>query len=250
MQATSIDEVIQFLDQIIETSIREKSRDGYFAALYKKVTEDVKLKIHEGYFENGPRMERLDVVFANRYLAAYTAYRANNTTTQSWKLAFDQDENNKLIVLQHLFLGMNAHINLDLGIAAAEVCPGEEIFGLEEDFMKINEVLSSLVNGVVNDLTQIWPFMRIINALAGKLDDRLADFSMEIARDGAWETALKAAPLHTKVELENFIHYKDGKVYNFGYHLAHPGKIISFVVWLIRIGERGSIPDKIKILED
>jgi len=42
------------------------------------------------------------------------------TPTESWVKAFDATEFWWLIVLQHLLMDMNAHINLDLGIAAAE----------------------------------------------------------------------------------------------------------------------------------
>jgi hypothetical protein len=36
----------------------------------------VKRGIAEGFFDDGPRMETLGVVFANRYLAAYEAWQA------------------------------------------------------------------------------------------------------------------------------------------------------------------------------
>jgi len=65
--ARTIDEVIDQLDDIIALSIREQNRLGYFAALYRKVTAKVKEGIAEGRFDNGPRMERFDVTFANRY---------------------------------------------------------------------------------------------------------------------------------------------------------------------------------------
>ena len=42
--ARTIDEVILQLDDIIARSIREQSRLGYFAALYRKVT----IKVKEG----------------------------------------------------------------------------------------------------------------------------------------------------------------------------------------------------------
>lgn len=67
-QAATIDEVIQLLQEIIQQSITEKSTKGYFAVLYLKVTQKVKEGIQNGTFENGPRMEKLDVIFANRYI--------------------------------------------------------------------------------------------------------------------------------------------------------------------------------------
>lgn len=65
MMAHTVDEVIEQLTDIIDRSRREKSRLGYFAALYRKVTVQVKKGIASGRFENGPRMERLDVTFSD-----------------------------------------------------------------------------------------------------------------------------------------------------------------------------------------
>lgn len=116
LKASTIDEVIASLDRIIEWSKRTKSRCGYFAALYRKVTCNVRDGIASGYFDDGERMERLDVIFANRYLEAFEAYHSGQSTTQSWILAFDTTQRWSPIVLQHLMVGMNAHINLDLGL--------------------------------------------------------------------------------------------------------------------------------------
>jgi hypothetical protein len=67
MAATTIDEVINQLEKIIKESIDTRSRIGFFAALYHKVTVRVKEGILKNEFEDGARMEQLDVVFANRY---------------------------------------------------------------------------------------------------------------------------------------------------------------------------------------
>ena len=57
----NIDEIIGRLTEIIETSIKTKSRQGYFAALYRKVTIKVREGIEQNYFDDGERMERFDV---------------------------------------------------------------------------------------------------------------------------------------------------------------------------------------------
>ena len=69
------------------------------------------------------------MVFANRYLAAYDAHRTGRTATRACAHSFVVAQQWWPIVLQHLLLGMNAHINLDLGIAAARVAPGERLAG-------------------------------------------------------------------------------------------------------------------------
>jgi hypothetical protein len=76
--AKNIDEVIARLTDIIDISRQEPGRMGYFAALYRKVTIKVKQGVLNGRFEDGARMERLDVNFANRYLEAYERRRRDH----------------------------------------------------------------------------------------------------------------------------------------------------------------------------
>jgi hypothetical protein len=142
--ARNIDEVIARLTDIIDISRQKSSRLGYFAALYRKVTISVKQGILNGRFENGARMGALDVNFANRYLEAYELHRKGETPTASWQVSFEASERRRPLILQHLLLGINAHINLDLGIAAAETSPGAQLPSLKHDFDMINKLLADL----------------------------------------------------------------------------------------------------------
>src|SRR5512146_355430 len=145
MPAETIDDVIHALDGIIDWAWDHKSRAGYFAALYRRVTRSVKEGIANGRFQNGPRMEKLDVSFANRYLQAHEQFRAGRRPTSSWQVAFHGASHWYPIVVQQLLVGINAHINLDLGIAAAQTAPGDQLPGLQTDFNQINAVLADLV---------------------------------------------------------------------------------------------------------
>ncbi len=245
----NIDQVIEELDNIIATSIEDRSTMGYFAALYRKVTLKVKEGIEANNFEDGTRMEQLDVVFAQRYITAFHAYKKGDPVTASWKIAFDSAKNNRLIVLQHLLLGMNAHINLDLGIAAANTMKGKPIEGLHADFLRINEILSDLVHEVQEDLSKIWPLLKILVRLFGKLDEFVTDFSMKMARDGAWKFAMELANCNQKEEAE-FIKNRDEKINLKTDLILKQGFFISLMLGIIRWGERGSIRAKIQELRD
>ena len=247
-QTETIDQVIDQLADIIDWSRKTKSRLGYFAALYRKVTIKVKEGIAENFFDDGERMERLDIIFANRYLAAIEAYRNNTQPTNCWSYSFQVAKQRWPIVLQHLLLGMNAHINLDLGIAAARTVPSTELPGLQGDFNKINEILAGLVGDVQNDLAQIWPILKFMNRYLGNTQTAIINFSMEKARDNAWSVAELLAPLAEsaqKVEIAKI----DAEVAAFASVIRHPGIVGSAVSGLIRLGERGSVPKKIDILE-
>lgn len=97
--ARTIDEVLDRLDSIIQSSIENGSRMGYFAAMYRMVTAQVKEGILNGRFEDGPRMERLDVRFANRFLDAYDAYSRKDKCSLCWRIAFDAAERKEPLVL-------------------------------------------------------------------------------------------------------------------------------------------------------
>ena len=247
MPAKTIDEVIQQLDDIIDRAYRQKSRLGYFAALYRKVTLKVKEEIDGGFFEDGERMERLDVIFANRYLDAFEQYQSNEEPTRSWQLTFETLKHWWPIVLQHLLLGMNAHINLDLGIAAAKTSPGDAIIDLKEDFKKINEILASLVDEVERKLARIWPILKLLDRIGGRTDEALINFSIERARDHAWKVAQDLAPLE-QIDQMSKIANLDNEIVMLGRTIRHPGLIAGTTTKVIRLGERGTIPQIIDIL--
>ena len=247
MPAQTIDEVIAELDDIIAWSKANESRLGYFPALYRKVTIKIKEGIADGFFDDGPRMERLDVIFANRYLAALEAYRAGNSPSQCPLFAFVTAGEYWPIVLQHLLLGMNAHINLDLGIAAARAVEPSELEDLHPDFNKINGVLASLVGEVQNELAQIWPLARVFDRFLGSVDEKLINFSMEAARDLAWAAAKELSPL-SPGEQEQRIMRMDGQVTALAGAIRSPGITLGIATKFIRLGEPRSVARTIEIL--
>src|SRR5258707_814014 len=120
MAAQTIDQVLQALDGIILRAWESRSRMGYFAALYRRVTQAVKDGIAQGRFQNGPLMETLDVMFASRYLDAVNQFQKGEQTTASWQVAFKAASDSAPLVLQQLLAGKNAHIHLHLGVALGQ----------------------------------------------------------------------------------------------------------------------------------
>jgi hypothetical protein len=145
-------------------------------------------------------------------------------------------------------MGMNAHINLDLGIAAAEISEANNPEELKSDFNKINEILSSLVHEVEDNLSVVWPALKYILKLTGKVDDYLVDFSMKLARDGAWKFALSIAD-RRDAELQRLIEERDKKVSGIVNVILNPGLLALMVLKIIRITERGSVKEKLQKLK-
>lgn len=194
LPAKNMDEVLQELDDIIAKCVAENSHLGIFAYVYRRTTAQIKQAIVEKQFEDNARMEILDVAFANLYLEAYHLFEANQKPTASWEAAFSA-RNGKITIIQHLLLGMNAHINMDLGKAAASIAPGDKISGLKNDFMKVNQILSSLVNEMQDRIAKVSRLMFLLDLAGKNTDELIVNFSMAKAREQAWNLATVLAYL-------------------------------------------------------
>jgi hypothetical protein len=240
---TDIDGVIERLSAIIRDCIARQDRLGYFAALYNRVTAAVKEGIAKGQFDDGPRMERLDVAFANRYITAYETYRSGELPTLSWLKAFQAAQASGHIVLQHLLVGMNAHINLDLGVAAARTCAGSELPGLRGDFDRINDVLAALTPVVEQQLDECSPGFDTLTRFAPKLELKMVGFSMDKAREAAWAFATELAPLRHLPQVARMAQ-RDVAVSLIGDAVLNDG----LVVRLIRATEKDDVARTIDVL--
>lgn len=244
----TIDEVIFQLGQIITWCETNNSPAGYFAVLYHKVTCRVKECISNKDFEDGIRMEKLDVVFAIRYLSAFYLWLDGKPTSASWKVAFDSVADQSALVIQHLLLGMNAHINLDLGVATGVIMKGEMLERIHNDFNTINSILASMIDDVEDCLTKVNPLMRLLNLRVYKYDEMLVNFSISTARDGAWSFA-EDLSVKKGSDYENFVRARDERIQQLGVVIAKPhGFLLKLIVKLIRFFEKKNVTGVIKSL--
>ena len=242
--ARSIDDVLTRLDAIIDDAHRGRSRVGYFAALYRGVTANVQRGIAAGRFDDGARMERLDVIFANRYLDAFDAYRAGRPLSRCWRVAFDEAPRWPPLVLQHLLLGMNAHISLDLGVAAAETAPGAALPALERDFAEINRLLGEMIDDVQARITRISPWMGVLDRVGHRSDERVCGFCLQASRTFAWEAASRLAPLGGPArgrEIERL----DGLATALSVPIRAPGPAARAALLAVRVREAADVRDVI-----
>jgi Family of unknown function (DUF5995) len=245
-QVETISDVLDALDGIVADAVDEASRVGYFAAIYRKMTAKIAEGIATGFFDDGERMERLDVVFADRYLQAYYAFRAGGSTTRSWARAFEATTSTRPLILQHLLVGINAHINLDLGIAAAEIAPGDALPDLRRDFDRDNEIIASLMGEVARDLAVVSPWLGLLDRLGGRHDDEIIRFSIESARSAAWRFAVELAPL-AREDWGGPIGARDTSAARLGGVVLNPGWL-TLGLLLIRARESTDVRRNIEVL--
>lgn len=162
-----------------------------FNSLYLQVTEGVNdaLKGQQDFFAVPDAMHRLDVIFGQLYLDAIADLADGTRVPHCWNALFSVRDHQGIASLQFVLGGMNAHIDHDL--ACALVSQWEEAgerpardSPAHRDFTKVNQILRTrldaekalLVTGVIKD----------IDKETGPIDDRLAMFGIEAARENAW----------------------------------------------------------------
>lgn len=234
----SIDDAIAAMDGEVDRCLECGDASGYFTIVYRAVTQRVRDGIVAGEFGDGERMERFDVVFAQRFLDARTAWNAESSDLpQAWRLAFETAQHGRCLVAQHLLLGINAHINLDLGVAAAAAAPPGEVEALRDDFETINDVLAELVDQMQASIAAVSPWTRWVDLAGLRFDEALVTFSLRRARADAWRfaTELSTASAAERPGLEA---RRDAEVAALGARIARPGRPVRWLVGAARRRER------------
>jgi hypothetical protein len=235
--AATVGETIAALESIVDRCAANGDRIGYFAAMYLAVTHTVSERAAAGRFADAVTMERFVSRFAGRYLDALTAWEAGRPCTQSWVLAFEATRQWRPVILQHLLLGMNAHINLDLGVTASELADGRAIEAVRADFDAVNDVLADLVDGCEGVVGDVSPWIGLADRIGGRHDEALIRFSLVAARREAWSVAERLCVLQGD-ERVRAIAEVDAAAAKVGHAVAHPGVGASALLLAVRARER------------
>lgn len=234
-----IERVAAAMRAIVATSTRRNSATGYFAAMYLGVTSEVQRGLADDMFTTPDRLVQLTCVFAQRYIDAWQLRETGGQPSGSWDLAFRACGDWRPTVLQHLLLGMNAHINLDLGIATAQVAAGTAISELRPDFDQINNVLAGLIDKIQSELSRVSPLYRFVGDVSGSIDSTVIRFSISRARADAWKQATFLASAEPDSAAKR-IADQDRHVASLGAMIVRPGVVPSTGLLGLRITEMRS----------
>src|SRR6266571_5114973 len=119
-----IDALIERMRALLEPLRAAGDPRQYFHAVYLRTTIAVAEAIRGGGFIDPDWAARWDVTFASLYLDALEADMSGGQPTRPWQIAFGAPCD--LPALNHVLLGMNAHINFDLAQALVMVITDEE----------------------------------------------------------------------------------------------------------------------------
>ncbi len=157
---------------------------GYFPALYSRVTARIGASIEEGTFADGPGIDRFATRFASHYSAAADDHLSG---PRCWQACWNVTGDRRLLIVQHLLLGINAHVNYDLPRAVVEAADERgDLMSIRRDFDAVNDVLGATYDDVIKDLDRV---SRWVNGAARIGGGRAFNFSLRLARARAWQAA-------------------------------------------------------------
>jgi hypothetical protein len=193
-QGTTVKDVLARL-KAIEEELPRSDGVKWFNRLYLEMTQEVE-ELPPQHQDAPPFLEKLDVVFANRYFAAYDAAGGGPLPTgypfHAWKPLFEDRHKHGIAPVQFALAGMNAHINHDLSVSVCETC---EELGQEprddgpeyKDYNSVNSMISAvekrmkkwMMTGLLKELDRVFK----------PVDDIVAVWDVDAARAAAWTRA-------------------------------------------------------------
>jgi len=174
-------------------------RRSVFLTVYTKMTETVEAELDGDFFEDPEWVGTLLVTFANHYRRAVVGYERGRRkgvpppwqVPPPWEVGFDAITGGRTIVIQDALLGINAHINYDLAYTLEAVGIDPDRPTRFADYVRINEILARLVDGVQVALGSVYnaDLVGDLDALFGSVDEWLAGYGLAEGRDFAWDNA-------------------------------------------------------------
>jgi hypothetical protein len=181
------------------------ARDGLacFNRMYLAVTKAVDQQLRQGMFGDAAFVSHLDIVFANLYFAAVDSLSGpGSAQPAAWQPLLTLRATPGIEPIQFALAGMNAHINHDLPVAVVATCtdlgtaPGDGSH--RGDYQKVDVLLDAAQQSIRESFES--PGIRAVDRHVAAVADVVGNWSMNAARDVAWDTALALWDIRDRAE--------------------------------------------------
>jgi uncharacterized protein DUF5995 len=201
---------------------------GYFPAIYARETYEV----GGGAANLGPtvrgQLDELVETFAHRYTGAW---RNEIPRASCWEASWVVGTRDDLLIVQHILLGINAHINFDLPQAVVQVGKaGGSLERLRETFDSVEESFGRTYASSVKDLDRVSRWTSEADLAGGR---HLFNFSLRRARQQAWTAAENLYPLGQDA-YDEYVQELDRLVSVLAYLITKPPLPVAVLAWFAR----------------
>ena len=197
--------VLQRMTTLIDQWEAAHDRRAIFLGCYRLMTNNMLDAIDAGRFHDNAWVNRLLHRFADYYLAALDRFDQDEPNTPPvWKLAFDATRDENVMTVQHLLLGVNAHINFDLVFSLYDLLETEWAAATPEqreqrhaDHEMVNRIIGETTDAVQDQVVERFsPWVEIFDKMLGPVDEWLTSHLISQWREDVWDNALRYLELN------------------------------------------------------
>ena len=208
------DPIILRMQERIDAWERNNDRRAIFLTCYKMMTENMFAAVDAEEFNDGVWVRNLLHRFAEYYFAGLNAYEQNSPDTPAaWRVAHDEAKNDKVMTLQHLFLGINAHINYDLALTLVDVLENDwpqlpQPLRREryQDHCHVNDIIAATIDAVQDGVVERFtPSLDIVDKVFGRADEWALSRIVSRWREEVWVNAESLLNLSPALERKHAV---------------------------------------------
>ena len=202
---------------------------------YLMMTRNILAATEQGEFNDPGWVVYLARRFAAYYFSALDAYDSPTLAAPVpavWKIAHDTAKNAKLLALQKLLLGVNAHINYDLVFSLEDMLLPEwgwlsetQRAGRYADHCHVNQVIGRTVDAVQDQILE--PEMaglNLVDIMFGRLDEAVIAGLLSRWRENVWQNTVNLLETKQVDERKRLIQHVES-------HALHQAKLITLENW-------------------
>ncbi len=232
---TPKDDVIERMQAQIDTWEAQGDRRAIFLTCYTMMTRNMLAAVERGEFADPVWVGRLLDHFAEYYFVALEGYEARAAIPGPWRLAFEAAGEPGWNVIQHLLLGVNAHINYDLVLATCDLLdpewaamPESQRASRYQDYCLVNTIIAQTIDAVQDQVLERYsPGLDWIDRGLGRLDEWMIARLVSSWREEVWkhtlrrvETPLAAGREALRLEVEGAANQTARQIAHWGGFLA------------------------------
>lgn len=214
-----------------QADVWEKNGDQryIFQRCYGMMSSNMAAAIENGRFTDARWVNELMLRFADYYFDALDLYEKDRALSPPvWRQAHDAAREKHLHILQHLLLGINAHINYDLPLVLYErLCTEWPMLAEEgrrvrhDDHETVNRIIAETIDSVQDTVIEPRaPFMAVVDRLMGRMDEWLLSQLIAGWRADVWRVALDLLAAGSPGQRETIRQAQEKKVLERGYELT------------------------------
>jgi hypothetical protein len=189
---------------------RGKDNRGLFVIAYAEMTTRIKYALLDrpSPFNEPAWVTEYLLAFANLYREALHGFVTGAIIPAAWRIAFERAADDRgVISLQHLLLGINAHIGHDLPLSLQQVGlgQGETQQRRYADHLRVNEILKAATDSIQDKVTRfhLSQGFSLLEKIIGPFDEELTNYFFERQRTRAWYNGLHLACLSSGASIDS-----------------------------------------------